>query len=86
MTTTPTPRTCLVPNCDREVQPRYLMCGPHFKQLPHELADSLYFAWVLANKPQHLGQQQHAQRGFERVKQRALDHISPTPQPHQPTE
>jgi hypothetical protein len=71
-----TQRTCLVETCSRTVEPHQLLCQPHFKLLPPQLADNLYFTWALAKRPQRQPSQVRCQGYYENARTRALQHIA----------
>jgi hypothetical protein len=77
MSQTPaTQRTCLVETCGRTVDQHQLLCQPHFKLLPPQMADSLYFTWALARRPHRQPQQVRCQGYYEAARKRALQHIA----------
>ncbi|MEY4429761.1 MAG: hypothetical protein RLZZ182_2450 [Pseudomonadota bacterium] len=82
MSQTPaTQRTCLVETCGRTVDRHQLLCQPHFKLLPPQMADNLYFTWALSRRPNRQPQQVRCQGYYEAARNRALQHIEEATNP-----
>jgi hypothetical protein len=75
---------CAVPGCGRAISTSYLMCVPHWRLLPPDRADTLWFAWRMTGTAHSALMSLNRAAKYRGLLQAALAHIQAVQPPAKP--